>query len=89
VLFLGLSQHLANRLINLPYVTYLTSLWRPLLLAGWVGGFSWLGSLWLPDAPLPAAGISAAIVLISGLSGLRLCAWDLCLEMWRSARGES
>ena len=89
VLFLGLSQHLANRLIHLPYVTYLASLSRPLLLAGWVGGLSWVGSLWLPEALWPAAGISATIVLIAGLSGLRLCAWDLCLEMWRSARGQS
>ncbi|MBT3346776.1 MAG: oligosaccharide flippase family protein [Gemmatimonadetes bacterium] len=87
ILFLLLSQYLANRLITLSFGTYLGALIRPLLLALWVGAVSWIAQAWLPQAPMAGAIAAAAIVAVAGLSGLRLLAWDLCLGMWKSARG--
>ena len=50
----ALSQHLANTLIRLRYLDYLTSLSRPLLLGIWVGGIGWAAGAWLPATPWAA-----------------------------------
>ncbi|MEC9380858.1 MAG: oligosaccharide flippase family protein [Candidatus Latescibacterota bacterium] len=86
-LFLLLSQHLANYLIRLPWRTCLAALGRPALLSLWVGALSWLASPWLPSAPAAASIVAGVIVVIAGISGLRLWTWDLFSGIWASARG--
>lgn len=85
--FLVLSQHLANHLIQLPWRTYTAALGRPLALAVWVGVTCWIGQPFLPQAPLAAAILAAVMAMATALIGLRLLAWGLVRTMWESARG--
>ncbi len=87
LLFLALSQQLANRLIGLTFADYLRHLIQPSLvvLAAFVALFFarpfLLGPAWI--ALLQGVVLGVLVTLFS----LRLLAWDLCVSHWRRLRG--
>ncbi len=87
LLFLALSQHLANRLLEMGFADYLAVLWRPGLVAASVAVALGATSPWWPAAPLAACAAGGLAAAIGGLAGVRLFAWDDLREMWRSVRG--
>jgi O-antigen/teichoic acid export membrane protein len=87
VLFLALSQHLANRLMAIGFGTYLAVLWRPALVTAATGVTVLAVSPWLPTPPLLACAAGGSIAAIAWLAAIRLFAWDSVAEMVRSARG--
>ena len=87
LLFLVLSQHLANRLIHLPTATYLTALVRPVLVAGVVFTVLLFARPLLPGSPLLVLITGVALGIIATLAALRLVAGDLCRTYWKSVRG--
>lgn len=89
ILFLALSQHLANRLLGIGFATYLAVLWRPALVAITTGGAVLAIYPLLPTVPVLACAGGGAVAAIAGLVGLRMFAWGDVLGMWRSARGTS
>lgn len=88
LLFLVLSQHLANRLLEIGFADYLAVLRRPGLVAATVALAMGATSPWWPDAPLAACAAGGLAAVLGGLAGLRLFAWDDLGELWRSVRGE-
>ena len=89
ILFLALSQHLANRLLGIGFATYLAVLWRPALVAITTGGAVLAIYPLLPTVPVLACAGGGAVAAIAGLVGLRIFAWGDVVGMWRSARGTS
>lgn len=86
-LFLGLSQHLVNRLLALPYGAYLRALARPLAVAVGVLAVLWAALPLLAIRP-PALFLWAALIgVATGAAGLRLFARDLSRDYWRRLRG--
>ena len=87
LLFLALSQQLANRLIALSFFDYVKHLLRPALVALFVFAVLWL------TRPLMYGG--SYVVLLQGvilggfatLFALRLLVWELCARHWRRLRG--
>ena len=87
LLYLLVSQQLANRLIGLPFTVYLLALIRP----GWVVA-SVLATLLLtrpllPGPPFAILGAGAILGILTTLAALYLIARDLCLSYWQSLRG--
>jgi O-antigen/teichoic acid export membrane protein len=87
LLFLLLSQHLANRLIGLPSATYLAALALPVLLVACVLAVLWLARPLLPGSPLAVLTAGTALGIIATLAALPLIAGDLCRTYWKSVRG--
>ena len=88
-LFLLLSQHLTNRLIGLTFADFIGALARPagvtaLVLAVLVA----VRNLATGDA-LTVCAAGALAWLAATLIGMRLLAWELCRNLWRTARGRS
>ena len=87
LLFLLLSQQLANRLIALPFLEYAGHLLRPISVVSIVFAVLWLTR--------PLLSGSSSFVLLQGailgglttLFTLRLLAWELCSSYWRRLRG--
>jgi lipopolysaccharide exporter len=89
LLFLLLSQALANRLISLSLPSYLAALIRPtLVILVFFAALSALHPL-LPGPPLFVLLQAAVLGSIIYILSLRLLAWRLCQEYWRSLRGQS
>ncbi len=89
VVFLALSQHLANRLLDIGFGAYFDQLWRPALVAAMTGGAVFGCSPLLPSTPILACAAGGVVALIAGLAALRLCAWKDITDMVASARGTS
>ncbi len=87
LLFLVISQHLTNRLIQLRFSSYLAALVRPALVAAFVFGLLWLAKPLLPPEPVAVALVAALSVLVSYALALRLFAAQLCRELWATVRG--
>ena len=89
LLFLLLSQALANRLISLSFPSYLAALIRPALVILLLFTTLFILRPLLPGSPLfvllQAAVLGSVIYILS----LRLIAWNLCREYWRSLRGQT
>jgi O-antigen/teichoic acid export membrane protein len=87
LLFLALSQQLANRLIGLAFIDYLRHLLRPavVVLSAFMALFLarpfLLGPAWM--VLLQGVVLGVLVTLFS----LRLLAWDLCVNHWRRLRG--
>ena len=88
LLFLALSQHLANRLLETGFGDYLAVLWRPGLVAGSVALALGATSPWWPAEPLEACIAGGVMAALGGLAGARLFAWTELTGLWRSARGD-
>jgi len=89
LLFLLLSQGLANRLIGLTFAAYLAALVRPGLVVLIV--FATLAAAG-PRLPGPALVVllqGTVLGLLVYVLALRFFAWDLCGAFWRSFRGRS
>ena len=87
LLFLLLSQHLANRLIGLPFTTYLSALARPGLVVAGVFTILFLARPLLPGSPLVVLITGAALNIATTLAALYLLARDLCRSYWQNLRG--
>lgn len=88
VLFLVLSQDLANRLMNLGFGPFLDILGRPLLVSAAVGLMLWAVQPLLPAQPLAAGAAATAAAALFLAAALRLFAWKEVLAVYRSARGD-
>ena len=87
LLFLLLSQHLANRLIGLPFTTYLSALARPGLIGACVFTVLFLTRPLLPGPPLVVLITGGALGISTTLATLYLLARDLCRTYWQNLRG--
>lgn len=87
LLFLLLSQCLVNRLIDLPFATYLAALSRPCLVVSVVFAVLLLARPLLPWSPLAVLGTGAVLASVATLAALFLFARDLCRTYWASLRG--
>jgi O-antigen/teichoic acid export membrane protein len=87
LLFLVLSQYLANRLLYIGFSDYLSVLWRPGLVAVATGSVVFAFYPLLPVTPLMACLTGGAVAGLAGLIALRLFAWNDVTAMLRSARG--
>ena len=89
LLFLILSQALANHLISLSFPSYLAALIRPaLVILLLFAALSILHPL-LPGPPLFVLLQAAILASITYILFLRLLAWRLCQDYWRSLRGKT
>lgn len=88
LLFLLLSQHLANRLIGLALVDYVRALVRPGLVVACVFAALLLARPLLPGPPLIALVAGAVLGIITTLAALYLLARDLCRTYWQNLRGQ-
>ncbi|MSR84574.1 MAG: lipopolysaccharide biosynthesis protein [Candidatus Latescibacteria bacterium] len=89
LLFLVLSQHYANRLIQLDAAAFLGVLVRPTLVCGLVVTVLAGARLVLPAPPLLSLSLGGLLGAGAYLLGLRLFAWELCRQYWRGFRGRS
>ena len=87
LLFLVISQHLANRLIGLPARMYVAALTRPALAVFTVAVLLALIHPVLPSAPVPALVLGGLTAALGALLGLRLFAREVCHAAWHSVRG--
>ncbi len=87
LLFLALSQQLANRLIGLAFLTYLRHLLRPALVVLVVFVVLFLVHPLLPFSPLAVLAQGVLLGLVTTLLCLRLLVWDLCTNSWHRLRG--
>jgi len=87
VLFLGLSQHLANRLVEMGFATYLSALARPAAVTAALAAVLWVTRRILPASPTAALGLQVVAAAVAGLALLRLLAWSDLAELWRDVRG--
>ena len=87
LLFLLLSQFLVNRLIGLPFATYLAALSRPGLVVAFVFAVLLLARPLLPWSPLAVLVGGAALGVGATLAALFLFTRDLCRTYWQSLRG--
>ena len=89
LLFLVLSQHLTNRLIGLTFADFTGALARPAGVAALVLAVLVLvRSLATGDA-LAACAAGALAWAAATLIGMRLLAWELCRDLWATARGRA
>ncbi|MBI2502129.1 MAG: lipopolysaccharide biosynthesis protein [Candidatus Latescibacteria bacterium] len=89
LLFLVLSQHYANQLIDLRFTAFLAALGRPLLVSLPVVAALVGVKFFLPASPLPALVLGGVLGAGAYVLGLRLFAWELCRQYWRGFRGRS
>ena len=89
LLFLLLSQGLANRLIHLSFTAYLAALFRPALVVLVLFAVLAAAHPLLPGPSLAVLIQGALLGLLTGLFSLRLFAWNLCCEFWRRLRGRN
>jgi O-antigen/teichoic acid export membrane protein len=89
LLFLVLSQHYANRLVQLDFAACLGALGRPLLVALPVTAVLAGARFFLPASPLPALVLGGLLGAVAYGLGLRLFAWELCRQYWRGFRGRA
>ena len=87
MLFLVLSQHLTNRLIGLRFAEFISALARPAGVTALVTGVLVLVRNLASGDALAACAAGALAWAASTLVGMRLLAWELCLHLWRTARG--
>ncbi len=87
LLFLVLSQQLANRLIGLPFSQYIGHLLRPAAVVAGVAIALWLARPMLMGAPLLVLAQGAVLGGLATLVLLRLLVWNLCISYWRRLRG--
>ena len=87
LLFLLLSQGLANRLIHLSFTAYLAALCRPALVVLVLFAVLAAAHPLLPGPSLVVLIQGALLGLLTGILCLRLFAWNLCCEFWRRLRG--
>ena len=87
LLFLLVSQYLANRLIDLTFATYLTALLRPGLVVGSGCIVLLLARPLLPESPLAALALGALLSGTTTLIALALFARKLCRTYWLNLRG--
>jgi O-antigen/teichoic acid export membrane protein len=87
LLFLTLSQQLANRLIGLAFGEYIRHLLRPALvvLSAFVVLFFARPFLFGPSWIVLVQGVLLGVLVT--LFSLRFLAWDLCASHWRRLRG--
>ena len=88
-LFLVLSQLLTNRLIGLRYGEYLQALARPALVTAFLLLSATALRPYLPGSALAVCLEAALVSLLLGILALRLFAWDMCWNLWRSLRGQT
>ena len=88
-LFLVLSQLLTNRLIGLRYGDYLQALARPALVTAFLLLSATALRPYLPGSALAVCLEAALVSLLLGILALRLFAWDMCWNLWRSLRGQT
>lgn len=88
VLFLVLSQHLANRLIGLTFGEYLRVLVRPTLVSGVTFAVMWNLHPMMPSDPASALLLGGGVGTLVVLVALRLFAWSACRALWRNVIGE-
>ena len=86
LLFLLVSQQLANRLISLPFTVYLFALIRPALVVAAVLAALLLARSVLSGPPFAVLVASAVLGVLTTLAALYLVARDLCLSYWRRLR---
>lgn len=89
LLFLVVSQYLANRLIGLPFAQYLAALARPTLVVLVLWATLSVVHPWLPGPPLAVLGQGTFLGLLVYPLALRLWAWDLCRQYWQNLRGQA
>ena len=87
LLFLLLSQYLVNRLIDLPFATYLAALSRPCLVVAFVFTVLLLARPLLPSSPLAVLVSGVVLASVATSVALFLFARDLCRTYWESLRG--
>ena len=87
LLFLLLSQYLVNRLIGLPFATYLAALSRPGLVVAFVFTVLLLARPLLLWSPFAVLAIGAILASVATSAALFLFARDLCRTYWESLRG--
>jgi O-antigen/teichoic acid export membrane protein len=87
LLFLALSQQLANRLIGLDFLVYIRHLLRPALLVLVVFITLFFTRPLLPGSPLLVLGQGGLLGVVITSLCLRLLVWDLCAGFWRRLRG--
>ena len=88
-LFLVLSQHLTNRLIGLRFAEFISALARPAGVTVLVTGVLVLVRNLAGGDALVSCAAGALAWVAATLAGMRLLAWELCLHLWRTARGSS
>ena len=86
LLFLLVSQQLANRLIGLPFTVYLFALIRPALVVAAVLAALLLARSVLSGPPFAILVTGAVLGVLTTLAALYLVARDLCLSYWRRLR---
>ena len=88
LLFLVLSQHFTNRLIQIGFADYLRPLTQPALVAGCTGILLWVVRSLMPGDSPAAICLSVAVASALALTvSLRLFASSLCLDLWSRLRG--
>ncbi len=88
-LFLLLSQHLTNRLIGLTFADFIGSLARPAGVTVLVLAVLVVVRNFATGDALTVCAAGALAWLAATLIGMRLLAWELCRNLWRTARGRS
>ena len=86
VLFLIVSQHFVNRLIDLSFAEYLRALARPLAVSLWVLMTLFFYRTYAAPEGLGALILAGPIAAVAYVFGLRVLAWDLCREYWHHIR---
>lgn len=88
-LFLVLSQHLTNKLIGLTFADFTCALARPAGVTALVLAVLVLVRNLVTADPLAACAAGALAWVAAALIGMRLLAWELCRDLWRTARGRA
>ena len=86
--FLVLSQCLTNRLIGLDFTAFVSTLARPALVTVVVLAALVSTRQFIEADALTMCLLGAAVWAASTALGLRLFAWTLCVDLWRTARGD-
>lgn len=89
LLFLVLSQHCANRLVQLGFAACLGVLARPALVTLLVVAVLAGAKFFLPTGTRWALVLGGLLGAGTYVLGLRLFAWELCHQYWRGFRGRS
>ena len=87
LLFLVLSQHLANRLTGLGFAAYLGALVRPVAVTLSVLLVLAASRFFISGPAIVALATALFAGLLAYLLALRLFAWNLCREYWKNFRG--
>ncbi|MFH1569388.1 MAG: lipopolysaccharide biosynthesis protein [Gemmatimonadota bacterium] len=89
LIFLVLSQLLANRLLDLRFGAYLATLVRPGLVAVTLALVLIAARPLLPAAPAAACAAGTALALVAFAAAARLFAWGQLRALWRDLRGRA